>query len=96
MRVHMFPLGNLDYSDDTAMARCVVQSILTCAGFDERDMAHRYTNELAQCCKLQTVNQSEYCDSATPENRFCFSPKGLLRSTESRQTGVMDLESSMC
>lgn len=49
----MFLLGNLDYSDDTAMARCVVQSILTRAGFDERDMAHRYTNELAHCCKLK-------------------------------------------
>lgn len=51
---YMFLLGNLDYSDDTAMARCVVQSILTRAGFDERDMAHRYTNELAHCCKLHT------------------------------------------
>lgn len=47
-------LGNLDYSDDTAMARCVVQSILTRAGFDERDMAHRYANESAHCCKLQS------------------------------------------
>lgn len=36
--------GNLDYSDDTAMARCVVQSILSRAGFDERDMARRYMN----------------------------------------------------
>lgn len=27
------------------MARCVVQSILSRAGFDERDMAHRYINE---------------------------------------------------
>lgn len=53
----MFLLGNLDYSDDTAMARCVVQSILTRAGFDERDMAHRYTNELAHCCKLKP----EFC-----------------------------------
>lgn len=52
--VYMFLSGNLDYSDDTAMARCVVQSILTRAGFDEWDMAHRYTNELAHCCKLQT------------------------------------------
>lgn len=48
----MFLLGNLDYSDDTAMARCVVQSILARAGFDERDMAHRWTNELAQPSKL--------------------------------------------
>lgn len=35
--------GILEYSDDTAMARCVVQSLLTRAGFDEQDMARRYT-----------------------------------------------------
>jgi len=33
--------GTLEYSDDTAMARCVVQSLLTRAGFDEQDMARR-------------------------------------------------------
>lgn len=31
----------LEYSDDTAMARCVVQSLLTRTGFDEQDMARR-------------------------------------------------------
>lgn len=35
-------LGILEYSDDTAMARCVVQSLLNHAGFDEQDMARRY------------------------------------------------------
>ncbi|XP_069029100.1 ADP-ribosylhydrolase ARH3 [Embiotoca jacksoni] len=35
----------LEYSDDTAMARCVVQSLLTRAGFDERDMARRFAKE---------------------------------------------------
>lgn len=39
-------LGILEYSDDTAMARCVVQSLLTRAGFDEQDMARRYMNAL--------------------------------------------------
>lgn len=37
-------LGILEYSDDTAMARCVVQSLLTRAGFDEQDMARRYSS----------------------------------------------------
>ncbi|XP_068608050.1 ADP-ribosylhydrolase ARH3 [Brachionichthys hirsutus] len=37
--------GILDYSDDTAMARCVVQSLLTRAGFDEQDMARRFAKE---------------------------------------------------
>ncbi|XP_028251244.1 ADP-ribosylhydrolase ARH3 [Parambassis ranga] len=35
----------LDYSDDTAMARCVVQSLLTRTGFDEQDMARRFAKE---------------------------------------------------
>lgn len=39
-------LGILEYSDDTAMARCVVQSLLTRAGFDEQDMARRYMTAL--------------------------------------------------
>lgn len=37
--------GILEYSDDTAMARCVVQSLLTRAGFDEQDMARRFAKE---------------------------------------------------
>ncbi|XP_061552795.1 ADP-ribosylhydrolase ARH3 [Phycodurus eques] len=37
--------GILEYSDDTAMARCVVQSLLTRAGFDEHDMARRFAKE---------------------------------------------------
>ncbi|XP_074547389.1 ADP-ribosylhydrolase ARH3 [Halichoeres trimaculatus] len=37
--------GILEYSDDTAMARCVVQSLLTRTGFDERDMARRFAKE---------------------------------------------------
>ncbi|KAM9708292.1 ADP-ribosylhydrolase ARH3 [Menidia menidia] len=37
--------GVLEYSDDTAMARCVVQSLLTRAGFDEQDMARRFAKE---------------------------------------------------
>ncbi|XP_068435759.1 ADP-ribosylhydrolase ARH3 [Clinocottus analis] len=35
----------LEYSDDTAMARCVVQSLLTRTGFDEQDMARRFAKE---------------------------------------------------
>lgn len=42
--ISLFPSGILEYSDDTAMARCVVQSLLTRAGFDEQDMARRYIN----------------------------------------------------
>ncbi|KAJ8289412.1 hypothetical protein GJAV_G00001020 [Gymnothorax javanicus] len=38
----------LQYSDDTAMTRCVVQSLLTRGGFDERDMAHRFAEEYRQ------------------------------------------------
>lgn len=38
-------IGVLDYSDDTAMARCVVQSLLTRTGFDEHDMARRFAKE---------------------------------------------------
>lgn len=37
--------GILEYSDDTAMARCVVQSLLTHAGFNEQDMARRFSKE---------------------------------------------------
>lgn len=37
--------GILDYSDDTAMTRCVVESLLTRAGFDERDMARKFAKE---------------------------------------------------
>ncbi|KAL0969724.1 hypothetical protein UPYG_G00231450 [Umbra pygmaea] len=35
----------LQYSDDTAMTQCVVESLLTRAGFDERDMAARFALE---------------------------------------------------
>lgn len=34
--------GILQYSDDTAMMRCVAHSLLTRAEFDEQDMARRY------------------------------------------------------
>ncbi|KAM9355404.1 ADP-ribosylhydrolase ARH3 [Pholidichthys leucotaenia] len=37
--------GILEYSDDTAMARCVVESLLTRTGFDEQDMARRFAKE---------------------------------------------------
>lgn len=37
--------GILEYSDDTAMARCVAQSLLTRTGFDEYDMARRFAKE---------------------------------------------------
>lgn len=37
--------GILEYSDDTAMARCVAQSLLTRTGFDEQDMARRFAKE---------------------------------------------------
>ncbi|CAL9686219.1 unnamed protein product [Knipowitschia caucasica] len=37
--------GELEYSDDTAMARCVVQSLLAKTGFDEQDMARRFAKE---------------------------------------------------
>ncbi|XP_010891210.2 ADP-ribose glycohydrolase ARH3 [Esox lucius] len=40
--------GILQYSDDTAMTRCVVQSLLARAGFDERDMAGRFAVEYSQ------------------------------------------------
>ncbi|MEQ2293636.1 hypothetical protein AMECASPLE_035610 [Ameca splendens] len=35
----------LDYSDDTAMTRCVVQSLLNRSGFDEQDLARRFAKE---------------------------------------------------
>lgn len=38
----------LQYSDDTAMTRCVVQSLLTRAGFDEQDMARRFAKEYSE------------------------------------------------
>lgn len=84
----MFLLGSLDYSDDTAMARCVVRSILARAGYDERDMAHRCTDELP-LLEVNTMYQSVI-------KRFCFAPKDLLRSTVNLRTGVMVLEWSMC
>uniref|UniRef100_A0A1A7WLI1 ADP-ribosylhydrolase ARH3 n=1 Tax=Iconisemion striatum TaxID=60296 RepID=A0A1A7WLI1_9TELE len=37
--------GILEYSDDTAMTRCVVQSLLSRAGFDEHDLARRFAKE---------------------------------------------------
>ncbi|XP_053701018.1 ADP-ribosylhydrolase ARH3 [Synchiropus splendidus] len=37
--------GILEYSDDTAMTRCVAQSLLTRTGYDERDMARRFAKE---------------------------------------------------
>ncbi|KAM9777993.1 ADP-ribosylhydrolase ARH3 [Neosynchiropus ocellatus] len=37
--------GVLEYSDDTAMTRCVAQSLLTRTGYDERDMARRFSKE---------------------------------------------------
>ncbi|XP_030634652.1 ADP-ribosylhydrolase ARH3 [Chanos chanos] len=37
--------GTLQYSDDTAMLRCVAQSLLNRAGFDEQDMARRFAKE---------------------------------------------------
>lgn len=37
--------GILEFSDDTAMTRCVVQSLLARAGFDEQDMARRFAKE---------------------------------------------------
>ncbi|XP_061897678.1 ADP-ribosylhydrolase ARH3 [Entelurus aequoreus] len=37
--------GTLEYSDDTAMTRCVVQSLLTRSGFNEQDMARRFAKE---------------------------------------------------
>lgn len=52
MFFYMFLLGNLDYSDDTAMARCVVRSILARAGYDERDMAQRCTDQLPLLAEL--------------------------------------------
>ncbi|XP_073682965.1 ADP-ribosylhydrolase ARH3 [Garra rufa] len=37
----------LQYSDDTAMMRCVADSLLTRMAFDERDMARRFAKEYA-------------------------------------------------
>ncbi|KAK3537599.1 hypothetical protein QTP70_016990 [Hemibagrus guttatus] len=37
--------GILQYSDDTAMMRCVAQSLLTRMGFDEQDMARSFAKE---------------------------------------------------
>ncbi|KAL2099260.1 hypothetical protein ACEWY4_005740 [Coilia grayii] len=38
----------LQYSDDTAMTRCVADSLLTRAGFDEQDMARSFAKEYQQ------------------------------------------------
>ncbi|XP_063080104.1 ADP-ribosylhydrolase ARH3 [Engraulis encrasicolus] len=38
----------LQYSDDTAMTRCVADSLLTRAGFDEQDMARSFAKEYNQ------------------------------------------------
>ncbi|MBN3319565.1 ARHL2 glycohydrolase, partial [Atractosteus spatula] len=38
----------LQYSDDTAMTRCVVQSLLTRGEFDQVDLAHRFAEEYRQ------------------------------------------------
>lgn len=37
----LFPAETLYYTDDTAMARALVQSLLAKEAFDEVDMAHR-------------------------------------------------------
>ncbi|XP_065144444.2 ADP-ribosylhydrolase ARH3 [Paramisgurnus dabryanus] len=37
--------GILQYSDDTAMMRCVAESLLTRAEFDEQDMARKFAKE---------------------------------------------------
>ncbi|XP_028674631.1 ADP-ribosylhydrolase ARH3 [Erpetoichthys calabaricus] len=37
--------GILQYSDDTAMTRCVVQSLLSRSDFDDMDMARRFAEE---------------------------------------------------
>uniref|UniRef100_A0A8C9SIP9 ADP-ribosylhydrolase ARH3 n=1 Tax=Scleropages formosus TaxID=113540 RepID=A0A8C9SIP9_SCLFO len=37
--------GILQYSDDTAMTRCVVQSLLTRGVFDQQDLARRFAEE---------------------------------------------------
>ncbi|XP_067311371.1 ADP-ribosylhydrolase ARH3-like [Pseudorasbora parva] len=37
--------GILKYSDDTAMMRCIAESLLTRKAFDERDMASRFAKE---------------------------------------------------
>ncbi|XP_066573256.1 ADP-ribosylhydrolase ARH3 [Amia ocellicauda] len=38
----------LQYSDDTAMTRCVAQSLLTRGEFDQVDLAHRFAEEYRQ------------------------------------------------
>ncbi|XP_032402796.1 ADP-ribosylhydrolase ARH3 [Xiphophorus hellerii] len=35
----------LEYSDDTAMTRCVVQSLLNRSGYDQQDLARRFAKE---------------------------------------------------
>lgn len=40
--------GILQFSDDTAMTRCVVQSLLARASFDGQDMARRFAKEYSQ------------------------------------------------
>ncbi|XP_072545813.1 ADP-ribosylhydrolase ARH3 [Salminus brasiliensis] len=40
--------GILQYSDDTAMMRCVANSLLTRVGFDEQDMARSFAKEYIQ------------------------------------------------
>lgn len=44
--------GILQYSDDTAMMRCVAHSLLTRMGFDEQDMARRYFSEMILSMQL--------------------------------------------
>lgn len=40
-RTTLFPAETLYYTDDTAMTRALVQSLLAKEAFDEVDMAHR-------------------------------------------------------
>lgn len=47
--------GILQYSDDTAMMRCVAQSLLTRMGFDEQDMARRCVSDMILCVQLLSV-----------------------------------------
>lgn len=86
--------GILEYSDDTAMMRCVAQSLLTRMGFDEQDMARRYFSEIILSV-LKAIFCSFLCLMCV-YTCFCFTFNTVLqKSIASLQTVVMDQESFM-
>lgn len=87
--------GILEYSDDTAMARCVVQSLLIRAGFDEQDMARRFAKEYSESPGrgygsgviqvLKKLSSPQLCDVYQPardqfNGRGSFGNGGAMRA----------------